>query len=151
MSARSQLHFSSDRAEAIEAIESIAAGRGWCNVVADVVDDVPDLKVNIFGLWVNRGAAVASFVSFPPRDGVAQPSTLGVLHSRGRLGIERINSLLAGAPFAVQQDHSQRGLLLSVPPLTPAAQVLDVMCTMTTALCDFETIGSWRLDLYTRQ
>ncbi len=150
MSLRSQLRFSSDRTEAIEAIESIASGRGWCNVVPDVVDDVPDLKVNFFGLWANQGASMASFITSPPRHGEPQPSSLGVLHSRGRLGIERITSLLGGAPFKVQQDHSQRGLLLEVPAGTPAGRVLDVMCTMTASLCDYEMTGNWRLDLYVR-
>jgi len=150
VSVRSQLRFSSDRTEAVRAIESIASGRGWCNVVPEVVDDVPDLKVNFFGLWANQGAAMASFISSPSRHDEPQPGSLGVLHSRGRLGNERITSLLAGAPFTLQQDHPQRGLLLAVPAGTSAAQVLDVMCTMTASLCDFEMTGNWRLDLYTR-
>lgn len=146
----SQLHFTDDRAAAVRAVESIGAGRGWCNVVADLVDEVPDLRVNYFGLWVNSGAAVASFVTSPDREGVAQPSTLGLLHSRGRLGRDRIAALTGGAAFEVEQDHSQRGLILRVPPLTPASVVLDVMCTMSSSLCDFEMTGGWRLDLYRR-
>lgn len=150
MSTRSQFQFSDDRSEALRAIESIASGRGWCNVVPRVVDDIEDLKINFTGLWVNHGVVKASFVTSPPRHGEVQPSSLGVLHSRHRLGSERITTLLGGAPFTVRQDHTQRGLLLEVPADTPAAQVLDVMCTMTTSLCDFELTGDWRLDLYLR-
>ena len=150
MSTRSQFQFSTDRSEALRAIESIASGRGWCNVVPRVVDDVADLRINFTGLWANQGVVKASFVTSPPRHGEVQPSSLGVLHSRGRLGSERITSLLSGAPFTVRQDHTQRGLLLEVPADTPAAQVLEVMCTMTESLCDFEMTGDWRLDLYVR-
>jgi hypothetical protein len=79
------------------------------------------------------------------------PSSLGVLHSLGRLGGERNTSLLGGAPFTVRQDHSQRGLLLEVRADAPAAQVLNVMCTIAASPCDFELTGNWRLDLYVRQ
>jgi hypothetical protein len=147
---RSELRFSTDRARANSAVESIAAGKGWCNVVALTVDDVPDLKVNVFGLWVNRGATLASFVTAAPRNGEVQPSSLGVLHSRHRLGRERVTALLGGATFTMQQDHNQRGLLLEVPADAAAAQVVDVMCTMTESLCDYELTGSWRMDLYVR-
>jgi hypothetical protein len=147
---RSELQFSDDRDEAISAVESIASGRGWCNVVPGVVDDVADLKVNVFGLWVNQGVAVASFVTSAPRHGEVLPSSLGILHSRGRLGRERITLLLGGAPFTVRQDHNARGLLLDVPADTNADKVLDVMCSMTASLCDFAMTGSWRMDLYVR-
>jgi hypothetical protein len=147
---RSQLRFRDDREEPTRAIETVASGRGWCNVVSEVVDDVPDLRVNVFGLWVNRGAAVATLVTAAPIEGVAQPSTLGLLHSRGRLGRERIGQLTSGAPFVVKQDHSQRGLLMSVPPVTASSLILDVMCSMTEEMCDFPTTGRWRLDLFVR-
>jgi hypothetical protein len=150
MSRQSQLRFSTDRADAVAAIASIDSGRGWCNVVAVVTDDVPDLKVNFFGLWANRGAAMASYVSSPPLRGEPQPGSLGVLHSRGRLGLELINSLLGSESFKVLQDHSQRGLLLEIPPDTAPGSILEVMCTFSSALCDYEMTGSWRLDLYTR-
>lgn len=150
MSTRSELRFSNDRADAIAAVASVAAGRGWCNVVPVAVDDIPDLKINISGLWLNHGVPVATFVTEAPERGVARPSTLGVLHSRGRLGAERITSLINGAPFKVVQDHNQRGLLLEVPTETPAALVLDVMSTVTSTLCDYEVTGDWRMDLFTR-
>ena len=150
MSTRSELQFSDDRADAIRAVTSIASGLGWCNVVPVTVDEVADLKVNVFGLWVNRGVAVASFVTSAPRHGEALPSSLGILHSRGRLGAERIALLLGGVPFTLRQDHNARGLLFDVPAHTNAAKVLDVMCLMTASLCDFTMTGSWRLDLYVR-
>jgi hypothetical protein len=150
LSTRSELHFSDDRTVAIEAVDSIGSGRGWCNVAPGVVDDVADLKVNVFGLWANQGVAVASFVTTAPRHGEVLPSSLGVLHSRGRLGAERITILLGGAPFIVRQDHNARGLLLDVPPDTLSSKVLDVMCTMTSSLCDYPMTGTWRMDLYVR-
>jgi hypothetical protein len=106
--------------------------------------------MNGFGLWVNSGVCVASFVTELPRHGVEQPSLLGLLHTRHRLGRERIAMMLGNAPFSVRQDHTQRGLLLDVPPRTPADAVLEVMCTLTAQLCDYDLTGSWRLDLFAR-
>jgi hypothetical protein len=148
---RSQLHFSNDRAEALVAMDSVASGNGWCNVIPGVDEDAKDLTMNGFGLWVSKGVTVASLVSAPPRQGVAQPSSLGLLHTRGRLGRERIATLLAGANFRVRQDHNQRGLLLDVEPDTPATIVLNVMCSLTADLCDYELTGSWRMDLFVRE
>ncbi len=150
MTVATQLRFSDDRSRAVAAVESVGAGRGWCNVVAAVAEDVPDLKVNVFGLWVNHGAPVATYVTAAPRDGVDQPSTLGLLHSRGRLGRDRIAAFVGDLACSVAQDHSQRGLLLNVAPGASASRVLDVMCALTTQLCDYEMTGGWRLDLFTR-
>ena len=150
MTLRRQLQFSTDRLEPREAITSIEDGRGWCNVVANVAEDVPDLKVNFFGLWANRGAAMATYVSTPPEKGNVQPGSLGVLHSRGRLGQELITSLLGHERFRVVQDHSQRGLLLEIPYATPAEDILDALCSFSSALCDYEWLGTWRLDLHVR-
>jgi len=126
----------------------VADGRGWCNLSPDVEEEVADMKVNYFGLRLNKGVDVASYVTAPPRRGVAQPSTLGVLHSRSRLGRERIMLMLGGAPFVIRQDHNTRGLLLDVPVDTPAERVLTVMCTLTESLCDYEFKGSWTLSRF---
>lgn len=150
MSNRSQMRFSDNRSEALAAVASVASGAGWCNVIPGVVEDVKDLEMNVFGLWVNQGVVVASIVTAAPRRGVAQPSTLGVLHTRGRLGRERIAAMLGDAPFQVRQDHSQRGLLLDVPADTSATVVLNVMCSLTSSLCDYEQTNEWRLDLFIR-
>lgn len=147
---KSQLSFSDNRSEALRAIDSTADGRGWCNVVPGVTEDVKDLTMNGFGLWVNSGVCVASLVTEAPRHGVEQPSSLGLLHTRHRLGRERIATLLGNAPFSVRQDHTQRGLLLDVPPSTSADVVLEVMCALTAQLCDYDLTGSWRLDLFIR-
>jgi hypothetical protein len=140
--------FSNDRDAAVVAIDAVGAGRGWCNVAPNVEEEVPDMKVNYFGLRLNKGVTVASFVTAPSRRGIVQPSTLGVLHSRSRLGAERIAGLLAGAPFAVRQDHNTRGLLLEVPVGTRAEQVLTVMCALTEELCDYDFTGSWTLSQF---
>ncbi len=143
------IRFSSDRAEAEASIASVSDGRGWCNVTPLVEEDVPDMKVNYFGLWLNKGVTVASYVTSPPRKGVAQPASLGVLHSRSRLGAERVALMLGGAPFTIKQDHNTRGLVLTVPLSSPPSQILTVMCALTEALCDYEFTGSWDMAVFT--
>jgi hypothetical protein len=137
--------FSTERSRALAAIDAVGEGRGWCNVSPNVEEEVPDMKVNYFGLRLNKGVTVASYVTAPARHGVAQPSTLGVLHSRSRLGRERIAQMLAGAPFTVRQDHNTRGLLLDVPVGTSSERVLTVMCDLTETLCDYDFTGTWTL------
>ena len=95
-------------------------------------------------------APVATLVTAAARQGVAQPSTLGVLHSRGRVGIEKINELLTGAPFVLRQNHRTRGLLFDVPVSAPSSQILGVMCAMTSAFCDYSVTGEYRLELFVR-
>lgn len=148
MTVPAKITFSDDRDFAIDAIASVASGRGWCNLSPIVEDDVADMKVNYFGLRFNKGVTVASYVTAPPRRGVDQPSTLGVLHSRSRLGPERVALMLDGAPFPIRQDHNSRGLLLEVPVGTPAAQVLGVMCSLTETLCDYQFTGKWTLSQF---
>ena len=145
MTTRSTLVFSIDRAEAVAHLESVANGRGWCNVSPVVLEDVPEHKVNALGLWVTHGVTVATLVTAAVRHDQVQPSTMGLLHSRGRLGRSRIDELVGEPPFLVKQDHAQRGLLLEVPAATPTQRILDVMCTLGTALCDFETTGSFNM------
>jgi len=140
--------FADDRDAAIAALDAVGAGRGWCNIVPNVEEEVPDMKVNYFGFRLNKGVTIASFVTTPERRGTIQPSTLGVLHSRSRLGTERIQQLLAGAPFTVRQDHNTRGLLLSVPADASSALVLRVMCSFTEALCDYNFTGRWTMSQY---
>jgi hypothetical protein len=142
------LTFSEDRTAAMAALDGVGEGRGWCNVAPVVEEEVADMKVNYFGLRLNKGVTVASFVTAVPRRGVAQPSTLGVLHSRSRLGKERIAAMLDGAPFVTKQDHNTRGLLLEVPVATPSALVLTVMCSLTEALCDYDFTGRWTLSQF---
>ena len=151
MTTRRELEFSDDRVAAITAIDGVAAGRGWCNLTPQIeADDVDVLSVNVFSLRVKRGAPVATYVSSPPRKGDAQPGTLGVLHTRGRLGKERVGALLDGAPFGIRQDHTQRGLLLEVPSDAQSAQVLSVMCSLLDSLCDYARTGRYRMDVFER-
>jgi hypothetical protein len=142
------LTFSDDRGAAAIALDAVSDGRGWCNVAPVVEEEVPDMKVNYFGLRFNKGVTIASFVTAPPKRGTAQPSTLGVLHSRSRLGKERIAAMLGGAPFVTRQDHNSRGLLLEVPVGTPSDLVLTVMCALTEALCDYDFTGRWTLSQF---
>lgn len=146
MTALRTIRFSIGRDQAIDAIGSVALGRGWCNVTPLVEEDVDPMKVNYYGLRFNKGVVMASYVTVAPKRGVEQPSSIGLLHSRGRLGRERISSLLGGASFTIKQDHNSRGLLLNVPSNALPSQVLNVMCTLTEELCDYQFMGSWTLD-----
>ena len=145
------VEFSVDESEAVVSLDEVNGGRGWCNLTPEVAaDDVDVLSVNVLSLRVKRGAPVATYVSSPPKRGDARPGTLGVLHTRGRLGSERVDRMLDGAPFATRQDHQQRGLLLEVPAGTPSVEVLACMRRFLDALCDFERTGKWRMDVYLR-
>jgi len=151
MTTQRLVQFRDDNLEALSAIDEVGDGRGWCNLSPEVTtEDVDVLSVNVLSLRVKKGAPVASFVTSPPKRGERRPSTLGVLHTRGRLGRERIAELLGGAAFQVKQDHQQRGLLFEVAPGEPAVVVLEAMRRLLEGLCDYERTGTWRLDVYHR-
>jgi hypothetical protein len=145
------VEYGDDAAEAVRAVASVGGGRGWCNLTPEIsADDVEVLGVNVLSLRIKRGAPVATFVTSPARRGEARPSTLGVLHTRGRLGAARINEMLDGAPYVLRQDHNVRGLLLDVPADAPSDEVLVRMQTLLTALCDYDRTGKWRLEVFER-
>lgn len=145
------VEFSDDPAPAVAALDGIADGRGWCNLTPEVeISDVEVLTPSVFTLRTKRGAPVASFVTSPPRKGERRPASLGVLHTRGRLGRARIEELFDGLGYSLRQDHTQRGLLVEVPPETPSSRMLDVMRSVLSVLCDYERTGRWRLDVYLR-
>jgi hypothetical protein len=146
-----QLEFADEPAGAIEAIADIAGGKGWCNLTPEIDStEVEVLSVSVFSLRTKRGSPVATLVTSPPRKGSPRAGTLGVLHTRGRLGATKIESLLNGASFGIRQDHTQRGLLLEVPPDTAPATVLGVMTSLLSGLCDYQRTGKWRLDIFER-
>jgi hypothetical protein len=148
---RRALEFTDDDHEAVVAIDGLGDGRGWCNLTPQIdADDVEVLSPSVFSLRTKQGAPVASFVTSPPKRGERRPSSLGVLHTRGRLGRERIAQLLGGAPFALRQDHQTRGLLFDVPPDATAATVLTTMCRLLEALCAYDRTGRWRMEIYER-
>lgn len=150
MTQHSQFSFLLPSNEAVVAIDSIAAGRGWCNVTPHVQDDVGQLTPNVFQLLIKKGAPVATLVTAAPKKGVPQESSLGVLHTRGKLSQERLSMILGDATFKVRQNHNQRGLLLNVPWDTSASEILRVMCTATDLLCDYERKDDWEMDLFVR-
>ncbi len=151
MTTRHAVEFTDDTRAALGAIDDVAEGRGWCNLTPEVhADDVEVLSPSVFALRTRQGAPVATLVTSPPRRGVPQPGTLGVLHTRGRLGKEFIAQLLEGVPLPLRQDHQQRGLLLEVPAALPSATLLSTMCHVLERLCDYERTGRWRLEVYER-
>jgi hypothetical protein len=148
---RRVLEFTNDEQAAVTAIGRLFDGRGWCNLTPQIdADEVEVLSPSVFSLRTKQGAPVASFVTSPPKRGERRPSTLGVLHTRGRLGKERVAHLLEGAPFVLRQDHQTRGLLFDVPPETSSATVLSTMCRLLEALCDYDRTGRWRLEVFER-
>ncbi|MGH9019633.1 MAG: hypothetical protein ACRDV0_01245 [Acidimicrobiales bacterium] len=149
MTTQREFQFHDDRDEALRAIDDVASGRGWVNLTPLIDDDAPDMRVNVVGLWKTYGNVVATFVTAAPRRGVAVASSLGVLHTRGRLGAERVASLVGDAGFVLRQDNAQRGVLLDVPADAPARAVLDVMCAFADALCDYDARGGWRMRVFT--
>lgn len=146
MTTHQQLEFSNDLELATSAIDAIAAGRGWCNVSPVARDDEPALTVTIFGLTTRHGVPVATLVTASPREGVDHPSSLGVLHPRGRLGAPRIKELFGDVPYTTRQDHSHRGLVVDVPTDVSARRLVSLMCSLTEELCDVELTGRWKLD-----
>jgi hypothetical protein len=148
---RRALEFSDDHGEAAAAIGTIADGAGWCNLTPQIdVDDVEVLSPSVFSLRTKQGAPVASFVTSPPKRGMRMPSTLGVLHTRGRLGKERVTQLMGGEAFLIRQDHQTRGLLLELPADTVSSTVLETMCRLLDALCTYERTGRWRMEIFER-
>jgi hypothetical protein len=148
---RKTLEFTDDESSAVEALGGLGDGRGWCNLTPQIdADEVEVLSPSVFSLRTKRGAPVASFVTSPPRRGERRPSTLGVLHTRGKLGKELVAQLLRGAPFTIRQDHQTRGLLFEVPPDTASTTVLQTMCRLLEALCDYDRTGQWRLEVFER-
>ncbi|HUD68647.1 MAG TPA: hypothetical protein VMQ40_00245 [Acidimicrobiales bacterium] len=151
MTTHRQLEFADEQAGAIEAIASIANGKGWCNLTPEIDStDIEVLSVSVFSLRTKRGSPVATLVTSPPRKGIPRAGTLGVLHTRGRLGAARIESMLNGVAFPIRQDHTQRGLLLEVPGEVDPATVLTVMTSVLADLCDYRRTGNWRLDVFER-
>lgn len=151
MTTKRTCEFVDDETAAVKELEGIGSGRGWCNLTPEVqADDVEVLAPSVFALRTRKGAPVATYVTSPPRRGQPQASTLGVLHTRGRLGSERIATLLEGVPLALRQDHQQRGLLFEVPPEISAHSVLAVMRHFLESLCDYDRTGRWRLEVYER-
>lgn len=151
MTTKRQFEFSEDTAAALDAIDAIAAGRGWCNVSPEVsADDVTVLAPSVFSLRAGYGAPVATYVTLAPKPAERRAGTLGVLHMQRRLGAQRIAELLDGERFAVRQDHNNRGLLLDVPLDTTSRVVLAVTLRLLAGLCDFERTGRWRMDVFER-
>ena len=151
MTAHRQLEFADEQAGAVDAIAGIASGKGWCNLTPEIDStDVEVLSVSVFSLRTKRGSPVATLVTSPPRRGTPRAGTLGVLHTRGRLGAARIDPLLNGAAFPLRQDHTQRGLLFEVPADAEPATVLRVMTSLLVGLCDYRMTGNWRLDVFER-
>ena len=146
------LTFSEDRRGALEELERIEDGSGWVNVSAMVEEDVEPLRVNVWGLRSYRGVAVATWVPAEPREGPPQApaSTLGILHSRGRLGPDALREIFGSTPIRPTQDHPSRGVLADVPPGTSLDIVLDTLCRAAMSLCDYTTTGRWRLERFSR-
>ncbi|HEV2427176.1 MAG TPA: hypothetical protein VGS61_03015 [Acidimicrobiales bacterium] len=150
MTSSTRLFIGEDRDPAIDEVASIGGGRGWCNLSPRVVEDVSPVRVNVFGLWANRGTPIATYLTNAPRAGEAVPSTIGVLHTRGRLPADYVTSLIADSPLRVAQNHTQRGLLLEAPADVDPSIVLDRMCRVVRDLCEYTLAEGFFLEVFRR-
>lgn len=148
MSTPTSLVLTEDRGPVLAELASIAGGVGWCNVSPRVVEDVDPVRVNVFGLWANRGTPIATYLTNAPKKGEPVASTIGVLHTRGRLKPDYLRDLVAGTPLRVVQNHAQRGLLLEAPADLDVGVVLDVMCRAARELCEHTLAGGFVVTLY---
>ncbi len=148
MSTRTSLVLNDERGPVLAELASVGSGAGWCNLSPRVVEDVEPIRVNVFGLWANRGTPVATYLTNAPRKGEPAPSTIGVLHTRGRLKADYLRDLVAGTPLRVVQNHAQRGLLLEAPVDLDVGVVLDVMCRAARELCQHTLAGGYVVTLF---
>jgi len=80
--------FSDDRRPHSRPSARLATDEGGVNVSPNVEEEVPDMKVNYFGLRVNKGVTVATFVTTASLTGASRSlPPLGALHSRSRLAV----------------------------------------------------------------
>jgi hypothetical protein len=139
-----------DRGPVLAELSSIGEGMGWCNLSPRVVEDVNPVRVNVFGLWANRGTPLATFLTYAPHRDEAVPSTLGVLHTRGRLTPDYVRGLIGDSPLRVVQNHPQRGLLLEAPVDVDVGVVLDVMCRAVRDLCEYTLVEGFVVTVFHR-
>jgi hypothetical protein len=140
--------------EVVATMDAMAAAhRGWMNFEPAVdVDDVPP-PGGIFGLFSGRGPDVplATWTApTAPRRGRGEPAMIGLQHGAGR----RIKSQLAdmGHPvpdgWVVGQDYVKKGLVISVPPAVPHAEVVAWLLGAARAVSRIPLTGTWRASVY---
>lgn len=150
MSTPTTMVLTDNRDAVLAELATLGEGRGWCNLSPRVVEDVDPVRVNVFGLWANRGTPVATYLTNAPRHGEPVPSSVGVLHTRGRLKPDYLRDLVGDSPLRVAQNHSQRGLLLEAPADVDVALVLDVMCRTVRDLCEFTLAEGYVVSVFRR-
>ncbi|HEX8804602.1 MAG TPA: hypothetical protein VF743_10420 [Acidimicrobiales bacterium] len=148
------VEFRADRREpVVERMAALAAGRsGWINLSPGLdVDVPPPARSPLAGVLSGRGPAVP-LATWTPGDAKSAASA-GIQHGRGPKAADQLAE--AGAPvpdgWRVVQDHAKRGLVLTPPAGTSAAEldaVLAWLLRATAALCPLPTTGEWRAYCY---
>lgn len=142
-------------AELVEAIAELdAAGTGWVNVGPEIdEEDLPPPSGGLGRLFSGRGPAVphATWVAGGSRRGGARrPSELGIEHGSGPRAVARLAELGLPLPggWSVRQDHVRRGLVLAVPPGTPAEQIAEFLLGAAARLSEVPVGDRWLVDVH---
>lgn len=142
-------------AEVVATMDALAAARrGWVNFEPAVhPDDVAPAGGGFFGVFSGRGPDVPLATWTAPtasRRGRGDPAMIGLQHGAGR----RIKAHLAemGHPlpdgWVVDQDYVRKGLVVSVPPGTANADVLEWLLGAARAVSSVPLTGTWRASIY---
>jgi hypothetical protein len=130
-----------------------AAGAGWVNVGPDIdEDDLPPPSGGLGKLFGGRGPAVphATWVAGAARRGGQRPSELGIEHGSGPKAVARLKEAGLDLPagWLVRQDHVRRGLVLAVPPGTPAEEIVGFLLGAAARLAQVPVGDRWLADVH---
>jgi hypothetical protein len=144
-----QVEFTSeDQDEILGYMNELSHARdGWINVLPekDAAESTGTLGfLTLFG-GGNSGITMFTWKPEPEDPQAVRRDSLGITHATGR---RVAASLTIPENWRVQQDHPQRGLVLSIPDEEPHTQVLDWALRTLAALSPFARAGSWRADIY---
>jgi len=105
------------------------------------------MKVNYFGLRLNKGVTVATFVTTAP---VTASRSLPPSVSCTREVVSAVNESPRCWPARLYGPSRPQhpGITPRSPVATSAEQVLTVMCSLTESLCDYEFTGKWTLSQF---
>lgn len=130
-----------------------AAGAGWVNVGPAVdEDDLPAPSGGLGKLFGGRGPAVphATWVAGADRRGARRWSELGIEHGSGPKAVATLAGLGLPLPtgWLVRQDHVRRGLVLGVPPGTPADQIVAFLLEAAARLAQVPVGDRWLAEVH---
>jgi hypothetical protein len=143
-----------DLAPVLEAMAELSVERnGWINLQPLTPDDADDASQGgFFGLFSGRGPEVPLCTWSPGerrRRGDQAPS-IGIQHGTGPKVANRLAELGRAVPagWSVAQDHSRRGLVLTLPQDEPLPRVLRWLLDAGEALCPVAVTGRWIAEVF---